>query len=156
MIGPPPATPRAFSGKVESGGIPKEARIGFKIPTGTRGASREWRSDTPTTCVNAPSRRLNPRAPAKKLPSCTTWLQAPLADSSGVSAKQAVSARPNLAATSACTAHRSGQEARSGISRIARITSLNCGIDVLCLRAIEPDAAVGTHKRIPTYWQARF
>ena len=28
---------RAFSGKVESGGIPKEARIGFKIPTGARG-----------------------------------------------------------------------------------------------------------------------
>ena len=28
---------RAFSGKVESGGIPKEARIRFKIPTGTRG-----------------------------------------------------------------------------------------------------------------------
>jgi hypothetical protein len=28
---------RAFPGKVESGGIPKEARIGFKIPTGTRG-----------------------------------------------------------------------------------------------------------------------
>jgi hypothetical protein len=28
--------PRAFYGKVESG-IPKEARIGFKIPTGTRG-----------------------------------------------------------------------------------------------------------------------
>ena len=27
----------------------------------------------------------------------------------------------------ACTAHRSGQEARSGNSRIARITSLNCG-----------------------------
>jgi hypothetical protein len=28
---------RAFSGKLESGGIPKEARIGFKIPTGARG-----------------------------------------------------------------------------------------------------------------------
>jgi len=28
---------RAFSGKVESGGIPKEARIRFKIPTGARG-----------------------------------------------------------------------------------------------------------------------
>src|SRR5262249_19006970 len=28
---------RAFSGKVESGGIPKEARIRFKIPTGTGG-----------------------------------------------------------------------------------------------------------------------
>jgi hypothetical protein len=28
---------RAFSGKVESGGIPKEARIGFKIATGARG-----------------------------------------------------------------------------------------------------------------------
>ena len=27
----------AFSGKVESGGIPNEARIRFKIPTGTRG-----------------------------------------------------------------------------------------------------------------------
>jgi hypothetical protein len=31
------ATARAFSGKVESGGIPKEARIRFKIPTGARG-----------------------------------------------------------------------------------------------------------------------
>ena len=72
MIGPPPATPRAFSGKVESGGIPKEARIGFKIPTGTKGASHEWRSHTPMTCVNAPLRRLNPGIPAKKLPSCTT------------------------------------------------------------------------------------
>ena len=29
--------PRAFSGKVESEGTPKEARIRFKIPTGTRG-----------------------------------------------------------------------------------------------------------------------
>ena len=29
--------PRAFSGKVESGGIPKEARIRFKIRTGARG-----------------------------------------------------------------------------------------------------------------------
>jgi hypothetical protein len=28
---------RAFAGKVESGGVPKEARIGFKIPTGARG-----------------------------------------------------------------------------------------------------------------------
>ena len=28
---------RAFSGKVESGGIPKEARIRFKIRTGARG-----------------------------------------------------------------------------------------------------------------------
>jgi hypothetical protein len=28
---------RAFCGKVESEGIPKEARIRFKIPTGTRG-----------------------------------------------------------------------------------------------------------------------
>src|SRR5215831_14417146 len=28
---------RAFSGKIESGRIPKEARIRFNIPTGTRG-----------------------------------------------------------------------------------------------------------------------
>ena len=31
------SNPRAFSGKVESGGIPKEARIRFKIRTGARG-----------------------------------------------------------------------------------------------------------------------
>src|SRR5215470_19289399 len=50
----------------------------------------------------------------------------------------------------ACTAHRSGQEARSGNSRIARITSPNCGIDVLCLRAIEPDAT-GRHAQTYSY-----
>lgn len=37
VVGPAISVARAFSGKVESGRIPKEARIRFKIPTGTRG-----------------------------------------------------------------------------------------------------------------------
>jgi hypothetical protein len=50
---------RAFDEKVESL-IVDTGRIGFKIPTGAKGASHEWGSLIPTICANVSLRQSKP------------------------------------------------------------------------------------------------
>src|ERR1700683_3127398 len=56
-----------------------------------KGASHEWESLIPTICANVSLLRSKPAIPVWKLRICTTWFGVLLGDSSGVSAKRAVS-----------------------------------------------------------------
>jgi len=66
---------RAFDEKVESMMVDSQDGANqIQGPHWHREASHEWGSLIPTICANVSLRQSKPVIPARKLPSCTTWL----------------------------------------------------------------------------------
>src|ERR1700730_17024749 len=75
IAGTSPARLRAFDEKVESMMVDSQDGANqIQGPHWDREASHEWGSLIPTICANVSLRQSNPLIPARKLPSCTTWL----------------------------------------------------------------------------------